>query len=148
MRKTGRAPSEAETPATLGITVLTSMDDETLAATGVTRPLTEQVRALAGQAREAGIAGVVASPQEASMLARSSARCVHRHAGRAPAGAALGDQSRVATPEQAFAAGASHIVIGRPITQADDPLPLSKPSQSSSIRRGFVGVMLIFPVQR
>ena len=39
-----------------------------------------------------------------------------------PAGAALGDQSRVATPEQAFAAGASHIVIGRPITQADDPL--------------------------
>ncbi len=113
----------AETPATLGITVLTSMDDETLAATGVTRPLTEQVRALAGQAREAGIAGVVASPQEASMLREvlgSDAYIVTP--GVRPAGAALGDQSRVATPEQAFAAGASHIVIGRPITQADDPL--------------------------
>ena len=112
----------AETPATLGITVLTSMDDETLAATGVTRPLTEQVRALAGQAREAGIAGVVASPQEASMLREvlgSDAYIVTP--GVRPA-AALGDQSRVATPEQAFAAGASHIVIGRPITQADDPL--------------------------
>lgn len=113
----------AETPATLGITVLTSMDDETLAATGVTRPLIEQVRALAGQAREAGIAGVVASPQEASMLREvlgSDAYIVTP--GVRPAGAALGDQSRVATPEQAFAAGASHIVIGRPITQADDPL--------------------------
>ncbi len=113
----------AETPATLGITVLTSMDDETLAATGVTRPLTEQVRALAGQAREAGIAGVVASPQEASMLREVLGPDAYIVTpGVRPAGAALGDQSRVATPEQAFAAGASHIVIGRPITQADDPL--------------------------
>lgn len=111
-----------DTPATLGITVLTSMNDETLAATGVVRPLPEQVRALAGQAREAGIAGVVASPQEASMLREVLGPDAYIVTpGVRPAGAALGDQSRVATPEQAFSAGASHIVIGRPITQAEDP---------------------------
>lgn len=55
-------------PATLGITVLTSMSPEALAATGVARPLPEQVAALAAQAKEAGISGVVASPQEAAAL--------------------------------------------------------------------------------
>ncbi len=98
------------------------MNDETLAATGVVRPLPEQVRALADQAREAGIAGVVASPQEASMLREVLGPDAYIVTpGVRPAGAALGDQSRVATPEQAYSAGASHIVIGRPITQAEDP---------------------------
>ena len=112
-----------DVPATLGITVLTSMDAETLARTGVERPLVEQVREMAAQAREAGISGVVASPQEAAMLREvlgPDAFIVTP--GVRPAGADLGDQSRVATPAKAFADGASHIVVGRPITKAEDPV--------------------------
>ncbi|MBQ9955710.1 MAG: orotidine-5'-phosphate decarboxylase [Eggerthellaceae bacterium] len=112
-----------DVPATLGITVLTSMDAETLAKTGVERPLVEQVREMAAQAREAGISGVVASPQEAAMLREvlgPDAFIVTP--GVRPAGADLGDQSRVATPAKAFANGASHIVVGRPITKAEDPV--------------------------
>ncbi len=112
-----------DTPATLGITVLTSMDASTLARTGVTRQLTEQVAEMARQASEAGISGVVASPQEAAMLREilgPSAFIVTP--GVRPAGADLGDQSRVATPAKAFADGASHIVVGRPITKASDPV--------------------------
>ena len=70
-----------------------------------------------------GISGVVASPQEAAALREilgPDAFIVTP--GVRPAGAALGDQSRVATPAQAFANGASHIVVGRPITEADDPV--------------------------
>ncbi|WP_165171590.1 MULTISPECIES: orotidine-5'-phosphate decarboxylase [unclassified Adlercreutzia] len=118
----GAAEIGASVPATLGITVLTSMDDEALASTGVTRPLRDQVLALADLARNAGISGVVASPQEAAALREllgPDAFIVTP--GVRPAGAALGDQSRVATPAEAFAAGASHIVVGRPITQAPDP---------------------------
>lgn len=119
----GAAEAGGDVPATLGITVLTSMDADTLAATGVIRPLREQVLALAAQAREAGISGVVASPQEAAALRELlGPRAFIVTPGVRPAGAALGDQSRVATPASAFASGASHIVVGRPITQADDPV--------------------------
>lgn len=107
---------------TLGITVLTSMSAEDLALTGVERELSDQVETLAIQAKQAGLTGVVASPKEAALL---------RHAlgpeayivtpGVRPAGASLDDQSRVATPRQAFDNGASHLVIGRPITAAADP---------------------------
>lgn len=118
----GAADIGAATPATLGITVLTSMDAEALESTGVTRPLRDQVLAMATLAREAGISGVVASPQEASALRELlGPDALIVTPGVRPAGSALGDQSRVATPAQAFANGASHIVIGRPITQADDP---------------------------
>ncbi len=112
-----------DVPATLGITVLTSMDAETLARTGVERPLVEQVREMAAQAREAGISGVVASPQEAAMLREVlGPNAFIVTPGVRPAGADLGDQSRVATPAKAFADGASHIVVGRPITKAEDPV--------------------------
>lgn len=113
----------SDVPATLGITVLTSMDADALAATGVTRELADQVRALAAQTQEAGISGVVASPQEASMLRELLGPDAYIVTpGVRPAGADLGDQSRVATPAQAFANGASHIVVGRPITKAADPV--------------------------
>lgn len=107
---------------TLGITVLTSMDDAALAQIGIERTPADQVRLLAGVAKEAGISGVVASAQEASDLREilgSQAYIVTP--GIRPAGADAGDQSRIATPAQAFENGASHIVIGRPITKADDP---------------------------
>ena len=115
---------EAELPdvVTLGITVLTSMSEEDLALTGVTRSVAEQVRTLAEQAQTAGLSGVVASPQEAAMLREalgSSAYIVTP--GVRPAGSSTDDQSRIATPRQAFDNGASHLVIGRPITAAPDP---------------------------
>lgn len=109
-------------PATLGITVLTSMDDTALKQTGVARSLTEQVAALARQTRDAGISGVVSSPKEAGFLREALGPGAYIVTpGVRPEGSRLGDQSRVATPAEAFAAGASHIVIGRPITQAADP---------------------------
>ena len=110
-------------PVTLAITVLTSMDQADLDDIGISRPLREQVCALAELARGAKLSGVVASPQEASQLRGilGPEACIVTPGVR-PAGASLGDQSRVATPAQAFLDGASHIVVGRPITQADDPL--------------------------
>jgi len=108
---------------TLGITVLTSMSDEALAQVGVPRTAPEQVELLGNLAKEAGISGVVASPQEARALRvilGESAYIVTP--GVRPAGADAGDQSRIATPAQAFENGASHIVIGRPITKAADPV--------------------------
>ncbi len=113
----------ASMPVILGITVLTSMNDETLKQTGVTRSLPEQVEALARQARQAGMSGVVASPREADRLRQMLGPDVYIVTpGVRPLGSELGDQSRVATPSEAFAAGASHIVIGRPITQSADPV--------------------------
>ena len=109
-------------PITLGITVLTSINNETLRQTGVERAMQDQVKELAKQAQQAGISGVVASPLEASVLREvlgSAAYIVTP--GVRPAGSDTGDQSRVASPVQAFENGASHIVIGRPITQAESP---------------------------
>lgn len=107
----------------LAITVLTSMDEETLAQTGVNRPIVEQVKALAGCARTAGLSGVVASPQEAAMLrGLLGPDAFIVTPGVRPVGADKGDQSRIATPKQAFDNGASHIVVGRPITKAADPV--------------------------
>lgn len=110
-------------PATLGITVLTSMNAEALEQVGVSRKLDEQVLAMAGLTREAGISGVVASPKEAAELRKALGEdTLIVTPGVRPANAALGDQSRVATPKAAFDAGASHIVIGRPITEAANPI--------------------------
>lgn len=111
-----------EEPISLGITVLTSMSAEDLSATGVQRPVVDQVAELARQAKSAGLSGVVASPQEAAMLRQIlGPEAYIVTPGVRPAGASLGDQSRVATPKQAFENGASHIVIGRPITENENP---------------------------
>ena len=123
MQAAQAAVDESGTEAdTLAITVLTSMNEETLAQTGVSRGIGEQVKALAACAQDACLSGVVASPQEAAMLRELlGPDALIVTPGVRPVGAALGDQSRVATPKAAFDAGASHIVVGRPITQADDP---------------------------
>lgn len=119
----GAAEYGGETPATLGITVLTSMSQEMLSEVGIERPMSQQVAAMAMLAQDAGISGVVASPQEAADLRSILGPDAYIVTpGVRPAGAALGDQSRVATPAEAFQRGASHIVIGRPIVQAPDPV--------------------------
>ena len=112
-----------DTPAvTLGITVLTSMNEASLNEIGVDRTPAEQVRLLGGIAKEAGISGVVASAQEAESLRDIlGPRAYIVTPGVRLAGTDHGDQSRVTTPAQAFANGASHIVIGRPVTRAENP---------------------------
>ena len=114
--------SDGAAAVTLGITVLTSMDQAALEQIGIERTPAEQVALLAGVAKEAGISGVVASPQEAKMLREIlGPRAYIVTPGVRPAGADNFDQNRVATPAEAFENGASHIVIGRPITRAEDP---------------------------
>lgn len=111
-----------DVPVTLGITVLTSMSEKNLQETGVSRAVAEQVAVLAEEAKIAGISGVVASPMEAAELREILGPDAYIVTpGVRPSGSDKGDQNRIATPAEAFAAGASHIVIGRPITQADDP---------------------------
>ena len=109
-------------PYVIAITVLTSMDAAELARVGVTRPIPEQAASLARLALDSGLDGIVCSPQEAAQMRELlGPDALIVTPGVRPAGAALGDQSRVATPAAAIAAGASHIVVGRPITQSDDP---------------------------
>ncbi|TJW12087.1 orotidine-5'-phosphate decarboxylase [Parvibacter caecicola] len=119
----GAAEYGGEVPATVGITVLTSMSQEMLTEVGIQRPMNQQVAAMAMLAQDSGISGVVASPQEAAELRQILGPDAYIVTpGVRPAGAALGDQSRVATPAEAFQRGASHIVIGRPIVQAPNPV--------------------------
>ncbi len=112
----------AERPMLLAVTVLTSIDAATLAATGVADAPPGQVLRLARMAVAAGADGLVCSPQEAAMLRQAlgpgPALVVP---GVRPAGSAAGDQARTATPQEAVAAGADWIVVGRPITGAPDP---------------------------
>ena len=122
----GCAEGKAENapiPATLAITVLTSMNQDDLTQMGVNRQVLDQVKNLAGLAKNSGLSGVVASPQDAAMLRELLGEdALIVTPGVRPAGSDVGDQSRVATPKQAFDNGASHIVIGRPITGAEDPI--------------------------
>jgi len=109
-------------PAVIGVTVLTSMDAQDLEDLGISRPMELQVTELAQLAKRSGLSGVVASPMEAATLRELlGPDALIVTPGVRPAGSDVGDQSRVATPAAAFEAGASHIVIGRPITEADDP---------------------------
>ncbi|HYL93223.1 MAG TPA: orotidine-5'-phosphate decarboxylase [Alphaproteobacteria bacterium] len=106
----------------LGVTMLTSLDDQDLDKIGMRGHVVDQVLRLAGLALTSGCHGVVASAREAAEL-RSE---LGKHflivtPGVRPAGRDHGDQSRVVTPTQAISAGATYIVVGRPITDAPDP---------------------------
>lgn len=109
-------------PAILAVTVLTSTDDAGLREVGVERDAEAQVELLAGVARAAGVDGVVCSPREAAwMRERLGAEALIVTPGVRPAGAKVDDQARISNPAYAVAAGASHLVIGRPITAAAQP---------------------------
>lgn len=106
----------------LGVTVLTSMDDEALAGIGVNRSAAEQVFALTALASDAGLSGLVCSPHEAAKV-----KSIHGNQfklvtpGIRPVGADAGDQKRIMTPRLAAEQGADFIVVGRPIYQSDNP---------------------------
>jgi len=106
----------------VAVTVLTSMDEEDLNSVGVPGSVEEQVVSLAALAMKAGCHGVVSSAREVRALrARLGNDFLVVTPGVRPAGVAHGDQARVVTPAEAIAAGASHIVVGRPITAAPSP---------------------------
>lgn len=106
----------------LGVTVLTSMDDEALAGIGVNRTAVEQVSALTALASRAGMSGLVCSPHEAAQVKSAHGNQFKLVTpGIRPTGADAGDQKRIMTPRLAAAQGADFIVVGRPIYQAEDP---------------------------
>lgn len=113
----------AERPLLLAVTILTSSTETTLKEIGIDRAVREMVPRLARLAQEAGMDGVVASPQEVDLI---RAACGPDFAivtpGVRPGFASLDDQKRVATPGEAISAGADYLVIGRPISAAADPV--------------------------
>ncbi len=129
MMETAREALEnvANRPKLIAVTVLTSMAQEDLQSIGITASPAEMVSRLAGLAKDSGLDGVVCSAQEASALRQQCGKdfCLVTP-GIRPANAAANDQSRIMTPRAALEAGSSYLVIGRPITQAGDPLTALK----------------------
>lgn len=114
----------------LAVTVLTSMDESDLHQTGVSGPLLDQVLRLASTALGAGCAGVVSSAREVKAIRAKLGRdFLIVNPGVRPAGTDHGDQARVVTPAEAIQAGATHIVVGRPITAAKDPVAAARAIQ-------------------
>ena len=110
-------------PIIVGVTILTSLDESDLAAVGLSTPLEAQVVRMARLAQDSGLDGVVCSPFEISAIREACGPDFKLVVpGIRPAGSAVGDQKRIMTPAQAIARGADYIVIGRPITQANDPV--------------------------
>ena len=106
----------------LAVTVMTSYDDADLKEAGYAMGVKDLVSRRADQAKAAGVHGLILSAEEAApMRAQLGADMLLVTPGIRPAGAAIGDQKRVMTPGDAIRAGADHMVVGRPITQAADP---------------------------
>tara|TARA_R110002126_G_scaffold13118_7_gene57159 strand:+ start:51538 stop:52236 length:699 start_codon:yes stop_codon:yes gene_type:complete len=123
MERALEAVNKAANPAKLlAVTVLTALNEQSLAAVGQQTPVQDQVLRLAKLTQQAGLAGVVCSAHEIQAI---RAACGNEFAlmtpGIRPQGSANDDQKRVMTPHDALRAGATHLVIGRPITQAADP---------------------------
>ncbi len=109
-------------PKLIAVTVLTSLDASDLAEIGLAGPVEARTLALARLTRECDLDGVVCSPREiAPLRAALGPDFLLVVPGVRPAGAALGDQKRVMTPGEALRAGADHLVVGRPISAAEDP---------------------------
>jgi orotidine-5'-phosphate decarboxylase len=119
---TEAAADQAKAPWVLAVTVLTSLDDADLNTVGVRENVVGQVLRLAALALSNGCRGVVASAREAAALRQDLGQdFVIVTPGVRPSGTGHGDQVRVVTPAEAVAAGATHIVVGRPIAGAADP---------------------------
>lgn len=115
----------AHKPLLIGVTVLTSMNDQQLNTVGVHKAAKEQVLSLAALSEQCGLDGVVCSAQESERIHNQCGEgfvCVTP--GIRPAGASVDDQSRIMTPAAAARAGSDFIVVGRPITQSADPLQM------------------------
>ena len=112
-----------EKPIFIAVTILTSTDEEGLKSVGISLPIKDEVRKLALLAKKAGLDGVVASPQEISLVKEACGKnFIVVTPGVRPFFAEKDDQKRVMTPGEAVEAGADYLVIGRPITNAEDPV--------------------------
>ncbi|HBO37481.1 MAG TPA: orotidine-5'-phosphate decarboxylase [Pasteurellaceae bacterium] len=115
-------PYGKDAPILISVTVLTSMEDLDLLQIGINASPMEQVIRLAHLTQRAGLNGVVCSPQEVEILRKNLGKDFKLVTpGIRPVGSAFGDQRRVMTPAAAIESGSDYLVIGRPITQADDP---------------------------
>jgi orotidine-5'-phosphate decarboxylase len=116
------ASQSSAKPMVLGVTVLTSLSDSDLLELGIAGNVLSQVLRLGALARAAGCGGLVASAQEARELRKALGEgFAIVTPGVRPVGASAGDQARVVTPKDAIAAGATYLVVGRPILEAPDP---------------------------
>ncbi len=114
-------------PKILGVTVLTSLDRTALNKIGILKTPEEEILNLAWLVKEAGLDGVVASPEEITAIRKNTGKdFLIVTPGVRPEGSETGDQKRVATPKEAFQRGADYIVIGRPVTKAKDPVKALK----------------------
>ena len=122
----------AAAPRILAVTALTSLDQSDLADLGIARAMADQVEAMGRLAITNGADGIVCSPKEVANMSRvltplaEGRRVVFVTPGVRPAGAAVGDQKRVATPASAVRDGATHLVVGRPILEAEDPVAAAR----------------------
>src|ERR1700751_1684487 len=122
MHAAAEAACAPGSPRLLAVTVLTSMDANELAGVGITASPADQVLRLARLAQASEIDGMVCSPEEVATLRRETGPdTLLVIPGIRPAGSDVQDQKRIATPAQAIADGASMLVVGRPITRAQDP---------------------------
>lgn len=126
MRAAARASAGSDL-CVLGVTVLTSMDDADVKEAGYERDAAGLVALRAQQARDAGIGGLVSSPHEAEMVRTIvGPKLAIVTPGIRPTGSAAGDQKRIMGPAEALAAGATHLVVARPIIEAADPAAAAK----------------------
>lgn len=110
-------------PIILGVTVLSSFDEKTLASLNIKKKLNEQVVSLGRLAKKAGLDGLIVSPKEISIVRKSCGKdLILVSPGIRPKGASKGDQVRVMTPKEAVREGADYIVIGRPVIKSREPL--------------------------
>jgi len=120
--KAALVPYGDKAPLLIAVTVLTSMEESELALIGVDSPLDAHVLKLATLAKHSGLDGVVCSAQEATKLKAALGQDFKLVTpGIRPVGSAVGDQKRIMTPKKAVEAGSDYLVIGRPITQSDNP---------------------------
>ena len=117
------AAASGQRPLVIAVTVLTSMDEATLRSVGVSRRVEDQVAALAAMAQDAGLDGVVASPQEIRVIRERCGRDFQIVTPGIRSGPAVAgdDQARTLSAREAMDAGANYLVIGRPILKAGDP---------------------------
>ena len=132
MREARKAAEEGakgkRRPLLLGVTVLTSLDEAVLSKElGIKRSLQEEVLALARLAKEAGLDGVVSSPEETALLRRELGKdFLLVTPGIRPAGSDPNDQRRSLTPHEAVSRGANYLVVGRPVTAAPRPREVAR----------------------
>jgi len=127
-------PYGEKAPLLIAVTVLTSMEQEDLLELGVTLSPAEQVKRLATLTKASGLDGVVCSSHETKELKKMLGNSFQLVTpGIRPAGSDSGDQRRIKTPQEAITSGSDYLVIGRPITQAEEPISVLKEINESLI---------------